>query len=108
MPLTRYDVEVLTKLGYRLNEFSVKDRSGIRRLRNVNGHCYFLDPHNGSCKVYRYRPLGCRLYPLICVPGEGVKVDRECPLHNLVGENTVKELAPYVRRLVKMVYGVEC
>ena len=105
MPLTEDDVRRLERLGYRRAEFAVRGPDGVLRLRNVGGRCYFLDPRTGACRVYEHRPLGCRLYPLVCVPGLGVTVDPECPLHHLVGREAVSALAPHVRRLVRAVYG---
>ncbi len=78
MTLTKRDIERLEALGYRREDFAVCE-GGSCRLRNVNGHCYFLEPGRG-CKVYNARPLGCRLYPVVCVEAEGLAVDALCPL----------------------------
>lgn len=77
MPLTRLDINRITKMGYRLDEFAVKTAGGWR-LRNVDGKCFFLE--GGKCKIYRFRPYGCRLYPLVYDPSEGrIKLDELCP-----------------------------
>ncbi|MEM0011006.1 MAG: YkgJ family cysteine cluster protein [Candidatus Bathyarchaeia archaeon] len=77
MLLTKLDINVLVKLGYRLKEFAV--RSGQNwKLRNLNGVCFFLKENR--CKIYKFRPFGCRLYPLVYDPNEGkIKLDEFCP-----------------------------
>ncbi len=105
MPLTEEDIERLEALGYRREEFAVRGPDGVWRLRNVDGHCVFLDPSTGRCRVYPHRPMGCRLYPLVYVPGEGVTVDPECPLASTIPRSVVEKLAPRVLELVKKIYG---
>ncbi|KSW12230.1 hypothetical protein CF15_05605 [Pyrodictium occultum] len=104
MPLTKEDIERIASLGYSVESF-VEYVDGIPRLRNVDGHCVFLDPSTGRCRIYPYRPMGCRLYPLVYVPGEGVTVDPECPRAYMISGKTVERLAPYVARLVEKIYG---
>ena len=62
MPLTRLDINRIVKLGYKIRDFAEKV-SGCWRLKNVNGKCFFLD--GNLCQIYKYRPYGCRLYPLV-------------------------------------------
>ena len=65
MPLTLADIERLTSLGYRLNEFSLQDAEGYLRLRNRPDHaCFFLDA-SGHCSIHAAKPEGCRVYPFI-------------------------------------------
>ncbi len=75
MPLTDEDVRRIESLGYRREEFSIVV-NGIRRLRNVNGKCYFL--RDNKCTIYEHRPEGCRLYPAV-FNGKEVVVDKFCP-----------------------------
>ena len=110
MPLTEEDVARLESLGFRREEFSVV-KDVVRVLRNVDGHCFFLDPSTGRCRVYEHRPLGCRLYPLVYVPGVGVDLDPECPASRLLPRSArrriVEALAPALIELLRMVYGGE-
>lgn len=110
MPLTRRDIERIKRLGYPEEYFVAKGRDGIPRLKNINGHCVFLDPETGKCRIYPWRPLGCRLYPLVCMPGYGVIIDPECPLASMVDEDTIRRLKHHVKKLVREVYGerIEC
>jgi Fe-S-cluster containining protein len=105
MPLTPDDIERIRGLGYPTDYFVERGADGVPRLRNVNGHCVFLEPSTGRCRIYPWRPVGCRLYPLVCVPGQGVTLDPECPRASRVPVTAVKRLAPYVAELVKRVYG---
>jgi Fe-S-cluster containining protein len=62
MPLSRIDVERISRQGYRFKDFVVKRRKE-RYLKNSNGRCVFLG--DKGCKIYPFRPEGCRLYPLV-------------------------------------------
>lgn|GEM_PF-628624 len=77
MILLKEDIERLERLGFK---GFYELRGGFRRLRNVRGHCFFLDPGAGGCLIYSSRPLGCRVYPLIYDEELGVSIDRECPI----------------------------
>lgn len=77
MQLTRPDINRIIKLGYKLNDFAVRFAQGWR-LRNLSGKCFFLE--GNMCKIYKFRPYGCRLYPLVYDPSEGkIKLDDLCP-----------------------------
>ncbi len=102
MILLKEDIRRMVALGYEANEFTYFDGK-YYRLRNVNGHCYFYDPVTGLCKIYRYRPLGCRIYPIIWVEGIGPTVDKSCPLAHEVTPKEfrvgVKLLKVFLRKL---------
>ncbi|MBS7640505.1 MAG: YkgJ family cysteine cluster protein [Candidatus Bathyarchaeia archaeon] len=77
MLLTRPDINRIVKLGYRLSDFAVRSLQGWR-LRNINGKCFFLEEN--KCKIYRFRPYGCRLYPLIYDQNSReIRLDDLCP-----------------------------
>ncbi len=79
MILCMTDIALLTSIGYSLRDFAIYSR-GFIRLRNVRGHCLFLDPSTNKCLIYRCRPVGCRLYPLLYDPyKDAVIVDKYCP-----------------------------
>lgn len=76
MTLTEADVARLEAAGNR-DFFFVNDDHDLQ-LRNVDGHCIFLD--NGLCSVHDDRPEGCRLYPLILdLSVDRVVLDTVCP-----------------------------
>jgi len=77
MSLTSSDINRILRLGYRLENFAVKVE-GEWRLRNIDGKCVFLG--DKGCRIYPYRPLGCRLYPLVYDESSGtVRFDEICP-----------------------------
>ncbi len=104
MPLTSRDIKRIVGLGYRVEEF-VDYRDEIPVLRNVDGHCVFLDPHHG-CKIYPWRPLGCRLYPLV-LDAEKCRVilDPLCPRRHSIDRRQARKLAWALLELVQEVYG---
>ena len=63
MSLTNADVARLGGAGHEGFHFQAED--GTLRLRNVGGHCVFLEEPTGDCRVYPIRPEGCELYPLV-------------------------------------------
>ncbi len=80
MLLTTSDLERIEKAGFDRNEFCLdpKQTGGFWQLRNINGRCFFLD-EKGRCSIYRIRPLGCRLYPLIlALDTNEVIIDEDC------------------------------
>lgn len=94
MELLVYDIERIESLGYKLEDFAVFD-GGYWRLKSVDGYCVFYDVSTRRCRIYKHRPIGCRLYPLI-FDGEGVSVDRTCPMWRKVPKREVERLAKYV------------
>lgn len=101
MPLSRLDIKRILKLGYRLKDFAVKTGNGWR-LRNRSGRCIFLS--EGGCKIYSFRPEGCRLYPLVYDENiQKAVIDHTCPYgyEFEVGKDDVKELRILLERLEK-------
>lgn len=96
MELCRADVVRLERAGHARDEFSSMEPEGVRRLRNVDGHCVFYDPASKRCKEYARRPLGCVIYPVNLSPDGGVLVDDLCPEAHTV---TRAELDDEGRRL---------
>ena len=75
MPLSRLDIERISKQGYRFKDFVVK-RKRERHLKNRNGRCVFLGDE--GCIIYSSRPEGCRFYPLVYN-----EKDRKAVVHDL-------------------------
>jgi len=77
MILSNKDIEKIHKAGYKIN-FFVRENKGYLKLKNINGRCVF---HNGQfCMIYKYRPEGCKIYPLIYDIGLNCAiVDNLCP-----------------------------
>lgn len=100
MELLPEDIERIESLGYSLEYFAVND-NGIWRLKNINGHCVFYDEETRKCKIYEYRPIGCRLYPLNYDDEEGVVVDKACPQWRTVPRSEIDRLKPAVEYFVR-------
>lgn len=101
MELSSDDIRRLEKAGYRRDQFSVLD-DGIR-LRNVDGWCYFYVLAERRCRVYRNRPLGCRLYPVVFSGDEGVVVDELCPMGHAVSGRELRSKGSLLRTLLRKI-----
>jgi len=101
MVLTIQDILEIVKHGYP-REYFIDYKDGIPRLKNVNGHCVFLDSETNMCKIYEYRPLGCRLYPLIYdVDRRMITVDRYCPKWIEVDEKMIEKHSVKLLSLIR-------
>jgi Fe-S-cluster containining protein len=103
MELSSDDVKRLEEAGYRQDEFAVLDSDAVR-LRNVGGWCYFYSLAEKNCQVYRIRPLGCSLYPVVYLADEGAVVDELCPMGHTIPE---KELRAKGRVLVDLLRRID-
>jgi len=107
MILLPTDISIIENLGYAVNEFATY-WGGYWRLKNVDGHCYFYDPVSGTCKIYKHRPMGCRIYPIIYVEGVGPSIDKDCPLADTITPDEWRRGVELIRmyiKLLKMYYG---
>ncbi len=105
MPLSVGDIERLEALGYRREKFTVKDREGLRRLRNIDERCYFYDPVKRRCRVYRHRPLGCYLYPVIYDSDKGISIDNYCPMAHTVTQRELARKGRVLMRHIAKIYS---
>ena len=65
-------------------DFTFKNINEQYQLRNIEGHCFFFDVSNRECKIYKFRPQGCRFYPLIYdFNKKDCRLDDDCPRNNL-------------------------
>ncbi len=100
MELSSDDIRRLEEAGLRRTEFSVLDNRGIR-LVNVAGWCFFYSLTERNCRVYKDRPLGCRLYPVVYLADEGAVVDGLCPMGHSVSERELKRKGKILVKLLK-------
>jgi Fe-S-cluster containining protein len=103
MELSSSDMERLEKAGYRRNEFTVTHDS-VTRLRNINRTCYFYNPTDKKCRVYRKRPLGCQLYPVVHLANEGATIDELCPMGHTISK---QELRTKAKTLIKLLKNID-
>jgi len=101
MILFKEDIERITKLGYP-KEFFVAKQGNMNVLRNINGHCVFLDPETNKCKIYKHRPIGCRLYPLVYDASRNIVIiDAECPKAKELSREYIKIYGVLIKYLLK-------
>jgi len=105
MMLSEEDVKRLESLGYSKEKFTV-EKDGFLFLKNIDGRCFFLDPTTMRCRVYDFRPTGCRFYPIVYLMDEKrCVVDEDCPMKHTVTEDDIemycKEIEKFVRKLLE-------
>lgn len=101
MLLSRADIRLLERAGYDRRKFVRFDKQGFAYLRNSRGYCVFYRTAKHRCGVYRNRPLGCRIYPMIYSEEDGVIADELCPLSETVSEKEIELKAEKLRRLLR-------
>ncbi len=92
------------------NDFVFKNRDGFFQLKNNEDHCIFLDSLSKECKIYEYRPQGCRFYPLIYNFQENNCIyDNDCPRPHLFyqDETELKETCEDLSRFLKQELGLQ-
>jgi Fe-S-cluster containining protein len=104
MLLTEADVQLLEQAGYVRKDFMHYDSKNFAQLRNREGHCVFYDPNKHSCKVYKLRPLGCHLYPVIYGEGEGVITDDICAMRRTVSKTEIERKG---KRLIRLLDAID-
>ena len=87
MPLSESDIELIianSLKNLKQEDFAKKKNEDYFQLKNINGHCFFLDDQSKLCKIYATRPQGCRFYPIIFDFNRDQCVfDEECPRTDL-------------------------
>ncbi len=87
MILSPQDIKIIINSlpnNIRKEDFTFKNINEQYQLRNIEGHCFFLDYSNKECKIYKFRPQGCKFYPLIYdINKKKCRLDEECPRNNL-------------------------
>ena len=104
MMLSAKDIERLERKGYDRDIFVRFDSEGYATLRNYRGYCVFYDEGKRRCKVRTHRPLGCRIYPVICDEEKGIIVDPSCPSHSSVTE---KQKAKRGKKVLKLLETID-
>jgi len=103
MMLSNIDLKRLEELKHGKQQFVRYDRHGFARMRNRRGFCVFYDVEKCRCKIYKNRPLGCRLYPVIYSEQDGIVLDDLCPTRNTVSEKELKRKGNKVIELLQRI-----
>ena len=86
MILSQQDIKIIISNlpNIKKQDFIFKNTNEQYQLRNIEGHCFFFDVSNKECKIYKFRPQGCRFYPLIYdFNKKDCRLDDDCPRNNL-------------------------
>jgi Fe-S-cluster containining protein len=102
MELSSNDIKRLEEAGYHRGEFAVREDC-VTRLRNVDGYCYFYSLTDKKCRIYRKRPLGCYLYPVVYLANEGVMIDELCPMEQTISEQELRTKGKNLDKLLKKI-----
>ncbi|MFX0028702.1 MAG: YkgJ family cysteine cluster protein [Candidatus Hermodarchaeota archaeon] len=91
MILSRRDIETIL-IRYpniiQEEEFVFKNDDEQYQLINIQEKCIFLESTENKCKIYDFRPKGCRFYPLIYdLDTKKCKLDDDCPRKYLFYED---------------------
>jgi Fe-S-cluster containining protein len=100
MPLSEKDIQLLEKAGYTRKQFVHVNKKSYAQLRNKKGTCIFYDIQKSECRVYRRRPTGCRLYPVIYSVEEGIVTDSICPTRDTVTRTEIKNKKSTLMKLL--------
>jgi hypothetical protein len=103
MVLSSADVERLERAGYDRNKFIYHDKNGYVRLKNLRGFCVFYNVEKRHCEIYKHRPLGCRIYPVIYSELEGIVIDDLCPMKNTISESELETKGKKVMKLIQRI-----
>jgi len=101
--LSNRDIQHLEKAGYHRQVFMHYDKQGHARLRNRQGFCVFYDTAKHRCGVYRSRPEGCRIYPVIYSEMEGIVLDSLCPETGTISETERRRNGQKVVKLLQRI-----
>ncbi len=101
--LSNTDIERLERLSHDRQKFVRYDRQGFARLKNRHGLCVFYDIEKCRCKIYKHRPLGCRIYPVIFSEQEGIVVDDLCPMKDTISEIGLKRKGKKLMKLLQRI-----
>jgi len=100
MELSVDDIKRLEKKGFRPEEFTVQN-DGVTQLRNVKGYCYFYNRADKKCQIYKDKPIGCCIYPVVYLVNEGMIVDELCPMGQTISKHELMTKAKKLDNLLK-------
>ncbi|MFW9879601.1 MAG: YkgJ family cysteine cluster protein [Candidatus Thorarchaeota archaeon] len=92
MILSQQDIKLIkinNSYNLRNQDFVFKNSNEQFQLKNFGGNCVFFNYYAKNCNIYKFRPIGCRFYPLIFDINEHkCRLDQDCPRNNLFYKNT--------------------
>ncbi len=106
MLLTPSDLlRISKKTGLKINDFSFINQDGMYQLKNIDGHCVFLDHTTKKCSIQEFKPSGCRVYPIIFDLDQGMCViDKFCPQHHKISPETLVKYCPHTKKIIEELF----
>ena len=104
MLLSAADIKRIEKKGFSKDLFTRFDSDGYAMLRNRQGKCVFFDDKKRACKIYSFRPSGCRIYPVMQDEEKGIVLDEICPAQNSISPS---EQAIVGKRVLKLLERID-
>jgi Fe-S-cluster containining protein len=106
MPLSDKDIALI--LTYHKSDIKEEDfieykSEGLRQLKNKDGSCFFLDIQQKLCKIYDFRPTGCRFYPIVFdIENRKCIYDKDCPRTKLfhLPNKSYKTLCNQIKKFI--------
>ncbi|MHA1324256.1 MAG: YkgJ family cysteine cluster protein [Candidatus Helarchaeota archaeon] len=78
-------------------------QEGYYHLRNHDKFCVFLDKETSRCKIYAFRPLGCRFYPIIFDPyQQKCVVDKDCSNRREIPTKLVRSQCSALKQFLRL------
>ncbi len=115
MILSEKDIKlILNKAPLNLSreDFTLKNSEGYYQLKNIKGLCVFFKKDTKLCKIYEFRPQGCRFYPLIYdFDNKKCIYDKDCPrigLFNLTKKElsiTCNNIKNFLKEEIKIIFS---
>lgn len=104
MILSEQDIKLIKDYhprNIREHDFVFKNENEQFQIKNFEGHCVFFDYYSKTCNIYKYRPQGCKFYPLTYDTNEKkCRLDGDCPRNDLF-YNSEQDLELTCRNLKK-------
>lgn len=107
MILSEKDIIFILNIGsmnLRREDFIQKNKDGVYQLKNDKGYCVFFKTHIKLCKIYKFRPQGCRFYPLIYdLDYKKCIFDKDCPRTDLfyISKEELKDTCKRIKNFLK-------
>jgi Fe-S-cluster containining protein len=112
MLLSQRDIDLIIRSSSNAfveDQFVFRNNDGFFQVKNNNGYCFFFDRFFRICKIYEYRPQGCRFYPLIYdFQTQKCVLDYDCPRKELFYHDKkllstkCKELKKFLKKQLKI------
>jgi len=112
MLLSQQDIDLIIKNAPEeliQEDFFFQNLDGLSQMKNYKNHCIFFNSKSKTCNIYKYRPKGCRFYPLIYnFEKNECTFDKDCPRTHLFHQNKkkIKLVCIHLKKFLKTEVGI--